>query len=437
MSLIDLSNPTTASGWKEGIFKGTSPSGGLYLPATINSLPKEFLEDLPNLSITQIAEIIIPHIFHGALSPQTLQTIAQRCFTFPAPLHHFTETVAALELFHGPTYSFKDFGARVMAEVMAEFSNFNDSTLTILTATSGDTGSAVANAFFKKHGFRVVVLYPKGKVSPIQERQFTTLGKNIVSIEVEGTFDDCQALVKQAFLDTQLRQTTPLSSANSINIARLLPQSCYYFWAYGNYMRTGALAVGTPLHVAVPSGNFGNIVAGFIAKKMGLPLGTMIAATNANRTFVDYLQNGKFKPRSSLETISNAMDVGNPNNFPRLLALCNQDIADVRSFFSANAYSDAETFRGMQTLFDSYNYICDPHGAIGYLALIDYLKKAPGHGLFLHTAHPAKFESSVRKVVGTALQIPADLEDLLQKKSHSVKLKNSYNELKDVLKSFA
>lgn len=436
-TLLDIGNPKHTVDWYTAIFDGLSPSGGLYLPSSIPVLPRDFYESMGTQSLPQMAFSVLSHITAGMVEGATLKSIIDEAFNFPAPVVEIRPKLGALELFHGPSLAFKDFGARFMAGTMSALRTGEDAKITILTATSGDTGGAVAQAFWQKPGFRVVVLYPAGKVSPIQESQFTTLGDNVTALEVAGTFDDCQALVKAAFLDQDLRQRHQISSANSINIARLLPQTCYYFWAYKQFARYPEI-----LNVAVPSGNFGNIVAALLAKKMGLPLGTLIASVNANRTFVDYLDCGRFTPRASLATVSNAMDVGNPNNFPRLLYLCNNSYEEVKRHFWARSYSNEQTLTAMQTLYQQYSYICDPHGAIGFQAAQDFLTESnpddsvyatDASTIFLHTAHPAKFESTVRQVVGDALSIPEPLETATNREKLSLKLPNKYEELRTFL----
>jgi threonine synthase len=436
-TLLDINDPEHTVDWIHAIFHGLSPSGGLYLPTTIPVLPVDFYSSLGTLSFPQMAFFILSHIAPGMMDSAVLKSVVGEAFDFPAPVVEIRPKLGALELFHGPSLAFKDFGARFMAGTMGALHPRKDGEITILTATSGDTGGAVAQAFWHKPGFRVVVLYPAGKVSPIQESQFTTLGDNVSALEVAGTFDDCQALVKRAFLDTDLRQKRQISSANSINIARLLPQTCYYFWAYKQFSRYPE-----PLNVAVPSGNFGNIVAALLAKRMGLPLGTLIASVNANRTFVDYLNCGTFTPRASIPTVSNAMDVGNPNNFPRLLYLCNNSHEEVKKHFWAKSYSDEQTFTAMQTLYRQYGYICDPHGAVSFQAAQDFLAQPNFNEcafstdiptIFLHTAHPAKFESTVRQVVGDALTIPEPLKTAMSHKKVSIAMPNEYKALKEFL----
>jgi len=438
VKLISLDSSVINPTWEQAIFEGCTPSGNLYFLDKITPLPRSFFANIIDYSITEIAEVVIPHLFKNALPQESLRVIAAQAVSFAAPLIQLNNQIGALELFHGPTHSFKDYGARIMAELMSALHSAEKPTITILTATSGDTGGAVANAFFRRPGFKVVVLYPNGRVSAVQEQQFATLGNNVLALKVDGSFDDCQALVKQAFVDQKLRSLLKISSANSINIARLLPQSFYYIAGYAAFLQRNNFSFGTPLHVSVPSGNFGNIVAGCIAKRLGTPLGTLIAATNSNRTFTDYLDTGTYTPRISIKTMSNAMDVGNPNNFPRLLALCNGSYEEVRNQFTSFSYSDEETKESMKEILAEYQYVCDPHGAIGYRALKEFLVQHPKkmqYGIFLHTAHPAKFAESVEPIAGDQLIIPPALVIDNSRKSYSIEMANSYDELRAVLLS--
>lgn len=433
--LISLDNTVANPTWEQAIFEGCTPSGSLYFSDKIDPLPKSFFASLREYSLTEIAEVVIPHLFKDCLPQENLRVIAARAVSFAAPLVEITPQIFSLELFHGPTHAFKDYGARIMAEVMSNLRSADQPPLTILSATSGDTGGAVAHAFYRRPGFKVVVLYPAGRVSPVQEQQFASLGENIAALKVNGSFDDCQALVKRAFVDGELRSKIEISSANSINIGRLLPQSFYYIAGYAAFLRRSNLPFGTPLHVSVPSGNFGNIVAGAIARRLGTPLGMLIAATNANRTFIDYLETGRFTPRPSVKTISNAMDVGNPNNFPRLMTLCAGSYEEVKKQFTAFSYSDTETEESMRELLGRYQYVCDPHGAVGYRALKEYLELLPmkQHGMFLHTAHPAKFSESVAPIAGEQLVVPPGLQVKPEQKIWSVDIENNYEEFKGKL----
>jgi threonine synthase len=433
--------------WKQVIFQGCAPSGSLFFFDQISPLPRSFLEQVGEYSIQKIAKIVIPHLFKGALPPERLEVIATTAVSFPAPLVKLSDDISVLELFHGPSLAFKDFGARVLAEIMSALRTPEDPPVTILSATSGDTGGAVAQAFYKKQGFRVVVLYPANRVSAIQERQFATLGDNVIALKINGSFDNCQALVKRAFVDQDLRNKVHISSANSINLGRLLPQACYYIAGYGSFIRTNTLSFGTPLHTSVPSGNFGNIVAALITKRLGVPLGKLIAATNSNRTFTDYIQSGQFSPRSSIRTLSNAMDVGNPNNFPRLLALCDNNYSRVKEEFAAFSYSDQETEASMKELMESFDYICDPHGAIGYRALKEFLNQfskqnndsksrhQKQYGMFLHTAHPGKFAESVSQIVKDKLVIPESLKAHDKQKILAIDFENNYEDFRKLLLS--
>jgi threonine synthase len=430
MLLKSTKDITLSSSLKEGLTRGACSLGGLYLPQEILPLPKEFFDSIEFWSFTDIASYIFKHFFNTAIADEVLEDIVKNAFNFPVPIEPLTSKISSLELFHGPTYAFKDFGARAMSGLLDAVRSPADPPVTILAATSGDTGGAVASSFFAKEGFRVVVLYPHGRVSKIQEKQFTTLGKNIFCLEVNGAFDDCQRLVNQAFRDEELNKKIPLSSANSINIGRLLPQCSYYFWAYAK----ANFARGEKLNVAVPSGNFGNLTAGLIAKKLGLPLGKLIAGTNLNDTIPRYLKNGVFSPKSSLATISNAMDVGNPNNFPRLELLSDNSLANLKKDVTAYSFTDRETEEAIRELYLNHNYITCPHSAIGYLALNRYLRENNGVGCFLSTAHPAKFPETVTKAIGKNFSAPNDLAERLDYPPLQVKEINAdFHFLKDFL----
>ena len=336
-----------------------------------------------------------------------------------------------LELFHGPTFAFKDFGARFMAKVMSHFIKDSQEQMNILVATSGDTGSAVANGFYGAETINVFLLYPKNKVSEIQEKQLTTLDKNIFALEIDGTFDDCQQMVKAAFVDVELKLKMKLSSANSINIARLLPQVFYYFEAYKQLP-----AFDREIYISVPSGNLGNLTGGLIAKKMGLPVTKFIAATNANNVFTEYIDNGKFVPRSSVKTYSNAMDVGNPGNLARINELFNNDISLIREVIFSSSYSDQETVLSIKEVYEKFGYTIDPHGAVGYLALKDFIKysaKDLYYGIVVETAHPAKFRNVVEAAIGNQIEMPFALSECLSKKKNAVELPNSFASFKEYL----
>lgn len=402
---------------EEAIFKGLPDDNGLFMPAVITELPQEFIANLEDYSFQSIAFEVSRHILRGAIPDADLKSLIEEAINFPAPVVKLDDDTHILELFHGPSMAFKDFGARFMARLMSYFNKGNDKELVILVATSGDTGGAVAAGFYKTPGIKVVILYPSGKVSMIQEKQLTTLGENVVALEVNGTFDDCQALVKQAFLDTELASQIRLSSANSINIARLIPQSFYYFEAFKQVNTHGK-----PLVFAVPSGNFGNLTAGLFAKRMGLPIHKFIAATNANAIVPQYLQSGKYEPQPSVRTLSNAMDVGNPSNFARMLDLFgstwNKMAEDIRGY----AFDDTTTKTAMVEVFKNHDYILDPHGAVGYLALKEYQKETNTVGIILETAHPAKFLDDVEDILDRKIDIPHQLLSLIGEEKYAINM---------------
>ena len=416
---------------KEAVLKGLAADGGLYMPEYIPDLSNEFFERLPDLSISEIAVEVLNQFTKEEIESDDLRSIVEDAFNFDAPVVELDKYYNVLELFHGPTLAFKDFGARFMARTMSHLIKGENKSLNILVATSGDTGSAVANGFYKTEGINVFILYPKGQVSEIQEKQLTTLGENITALEIEGTFDDCQALVKQAFVDKELNEKLVLSSANSINIARLLPQSIYYFNAYKQVSGNNSEVV-----ICVPSGNLGNLTAGLFASEMGLPIKKFIAATNANSVFSEYVNSGIFSARPSVRTMSNAMDVGNPSNLARIKDLYKNDINIIRKVIFSNSHTDEQTKESIREVYDKYNYLIDPHGAIGYLALKDYFKDKDSEeetGIIFETAHPAKFKDDVEKVLGIDIKIPQLLLESIEKDKVSVLLSNTYDDLKQYL----
>lgn len=412
---------------REAVIQGLAPDTGLYMPEQIPALPDSFFKSLPEMSLREIGRQVASHFIGDDLSSSEIQSVVDHTIQFEAPLAKVEERIFALELFHGPTLAFKDFGARFLAALLGHFAREQKSIVTILVATSGDTGSAVANAFLNIPGTRVVVLYPSGKVSEIQEKQFTTLGANITAIEVAGSFDDCQRLVKEAFLDPDLKKSFHLTSANSINIARLIPQSFYYFYGFGQ------LNSKEPVVISVPSGNFGNLTAGLLAKRMGLPVKKFIAATNANDIVPVYLKTNAFNPRPSVSTISNAMDVGNPSNFIRLLDLYKNDFEKITADVTGFSFSDAETEVVMKKVYETTGYILDPHGAVGYLGVKKYLDENPGSGIFLETAHPAKFTQVVEKVIQSPIEIPDRLSKFLKEHKQTITLQPDFKTFKSRL----
>jgi threonine synthase len=415
---------------REAVLSGLAPDNGLYMPENIPVLPQQLISALPDLSFQEIAFEVAYSLLHEDLPKDKIQKIVEHTIIFDAPLIEIEPGLFALELFHGPTLAFKDFGARFMSQTLAYFAEQQQQEVTVLVATSGDTGSAVANGFLGVPGTRVIVLYPSGKVSDVQEKQFTTLGKNITAIEVDGTFDDCQRLVKQAFLDDELKLRYFLTSANSINISRLIPQSFYYFYAWSRLSNRDNVVF------SVPSGNFGNLTAGLMAKKMGLPIQHFVASTNTNDIVPHYLSTQVFTPRPSLATISNAMDVGNPSNFARMQDLYANTFSLLSRDITGYSFTDDETRQAMKQIFGKAHYTLDPHGAVGYLGLKKYLQKNPaGTGVFLETAHPAKFIDVVEKTLGQELSLPEILHSFMAKEKITVNSFNNYSSLKEVLLS--
>jgi len=412
--------------FRHAVLKGLAEDGGLYMPERFPVL--NFPAGTP---FSEICFEVAKSFVEQEIPSPILREMIEQAINFDAPLRKLSDAIYVLELFHGPTLAFKDFGARVMSRLISYFVRGLDREVTVLVATSGDTGSAVANGFFRVDGIRVVLLYPAGKVSPIQEKQLTTLGENIVALEVRGTFDDCQALVKQAFRDLDLHRKVQLTSANSISIARLIPQCFYYWHAISQFAEPGSVLI------SVPSGNFGNLTAGLIAKRMGLAVESFVAACNSNSAIPQYLATGKFEPRPSVQTISNAMDVGNPSNFDRMLALYDHDVYKMRKDVLAANFSDAVTRAAIREIFEQYGYVADPHGAVGYLGLKRFLEKCPAGtcGIFLETAHPAKFAEIVKEVLGQPVEIPERLRQCLDKEKNAITLSNRYDEFRSFLLS--
>lgn len=417
---------------EEAIFKGLPPDNGLYMPESISRLPQAFLDSLETKSIQEIAFAVCKNLLGDDLSDAEIQSIVTRSINFEAPLHELEAHTEVLELFHGPSMAFKDFGARFMAAIMSHYLTQKKQAIRILVATSGDTGGAVAQGFYETPGISVTILYPKGKVSDIQEKQLTTLGKNVTALEIDGTFDDCQRLVKQAFLDEELRNKFNLASANSINISRLIPQSFYYFAAYAQAKKKGN---SLPVVFSVPSGNFGNLSAGLMAYQMGLPVHAFIAATNINKIVPDYLQTGEYKPTPSQETLSNAMDVGNPSNFVRMKLLAGEAWEQVRDLVKGYSTSDEKTKEIIKEVYEKYGYIMCPHTAVGYHGLQQYRHQHPGNycGIVLSTAHYAKFLPTVEATLGKKVDIPARLEALLDKEKVAISLNSDFQGFKNYL----
>lgn len=415
---------------QEAVVKGLAPDNGLYMPETIKELPQSFFENIGNMSFQEIAYTVADAFFGEDIEPDTLKSIVYDTLSFDTPVVHVKDNIYSLELFHGPTLAFKDVGGRFMARLLGYFiKKQGQKDVKVLVATSGDTGSAVANGFLGVEGIHVYVLYPKGKVSQIQECQFTTLGRNITAIEIDGTFDDCQALVKTAFLDEELNRKLNLTSANSINVARFLPQAFYYFHAYAQLAKQGKAG---SVVFSVPSGNFGNITAGLIAKRMGLPVTRFIAANNSNDIFYKYLQTGEYNPRPSVQTIANAMDVGNPSNFVRVLDLYGKSLNEIKRDISGEWYNDDCIKKIVKATYDETGYLLDPHGACGYQALKDELQ--PGEkGVFLETAHPAKFLETVESIIGRQVAIPEKLQAFMKGEKQSVDMSKEFADFKQYL----
>ncbi len=415
---------------KKAVVKGLAEDRGLYMPEKIKKLPKAFFDNIQTMKFQDIAYNVASSFFGEDVDQDALQDIVFDTLSFDCPVVKVEENIYTLELFHGPTLAFKDVGARFMARLLQYFiQQERHDQVNVLVATSGDTGSAVANGFLGVEGIHVYVLYPKGKVSPIQECQFTTLGKNITAIEVDGVFDDCQALVKSAFMDQQLNKHMQLTSANSINVARFLPQAFYYFNAYARMKEQG---LADNMVMCVPSGNFGNICSALFGHEMGLPIKRFIAANNANDIFYQYLQTGKYEPRASVQTLANAMDVGDPSNFARIYDLYGKSHERISSLISGATYSDDQIKQTMRQCYQQTGYILDPHGACGYQALMDGLK--PGEvGVFCETAHPAKFEEKVDDILGIDIDIPARLRAFMEGKKQSVEMTKNFEDFKHYL----
>jgi threonine synthase len=432
MQFYSTNKQSPVVSFKEATIKGQAPDKGLYFPEYIPQLDAAFIKNIEKYSNEEIAYRVIAPYVGEEMSEETLRRIVAETVNFPIPLVPVSDTISSLELFHGPTLAFKDIGARFMSRCLREAIGGGGSStpaVTVLVATSGDTGGAVANGFYGVEGVEVVILYPSGKVSPVQEKQLTTLGGNIKALEVEGTFDDCQAMVKQAFMDEELTSQRFLTSANSINVARWLPQQFYYFFAYKQWKEKGQ-----PPVISVPSGNFGNICAGILAMQSGLPVQHFIAACNVNDIVSHYLQTQELKPVSAVPTLSNAMDVGNPSNFVRILEIFGHQFPELKDRLSAYTITDAETEATIREVYEKWNYLADPHGAVGYLALQRYLAEHPGQkGIFLETAHPVKFPDAVERITGQPIPLPAELGSIMQLEKKSTLILPEYAALKSYL----
>lgn len=413
----------------QAVVKGLAPDRGLYMPETLKKFDREFFENIDGMTFQEMSYRVADAFFGEDIPAGDLKKIVYDTLAFETPCVKVDDNIYSLELFHGPTLAFKDVGARFMARLLGYFNRNEKQLVNVLVATSGDTGSAVANGFLGVPGVHVYVLYPKGKVSPIQECQFTTLGQNITALEIDGVFDDCQALVKNAFMDAELNGRMKLTSANSINVARFLPQAFYYFNAYAQMKRLGKA---DNLVICVPSGNFGNITAGLFGWKMGLPVKRFIAANNANDIFYKYLQTGVYSPKPSVQTLANAMDVGDPSNFARVLALYGGSHAEIAAHIGGATYSDSQIAETLKECFTRTGYLLDPHGACGYRALREQLE--PGQcGVFLETAHPAKFKEKVDSITGGDVEIPARLQAFMKGTKQSIGLSKDYADFRNFL----
>ncbi|CAL2102080.1 threonine synthase [Tenacibaculum sp. 190130A14a] len=425
MKYYSLHHQSPKVSFEEAVVNGLAPDKGLYFPEDIKPLPKEFIENIDTYSNEEIAYKAIEQFVGDEIPKEVLEGIIKETINFDFPVVSVKENIGSLELFHGPTMAFKDVGARFMARCLGYFNRNTEKEVTVLVATSGDTGGAVAHGFLGVKGVEVVILYPSGKVSDIQEKQLTTLGRNITALEVDGVFDDCQDMVKTAFLDGDIQRT--LTSANSINVARWLPQMFYFFFAYKQVYKQHKEVV-----FSVPSGNFGNICAGIMAQKLGLPIKHFVAATNVNDTVPNYLESGKYEPKPSKATISNAMDVGNPSNFIRIQELFGKDIEELKKAFSSYSFSDELTKETMKFIYKESGYIADPHGAVGYLGLEKYGLKDNAIGIFLETAHPVKFLDVVESTLAIEVAIPEQIKEVIDKEKESIKI-GTYKELKAFL----
>ena len=426
MKFYSTNNKTNKVSFKEALMQGLPLDNGLYMPVSIPDQSK-LVKGISTLNIKDISYVIAKSFLDEEFKNSDIEEIIDYSITFDSPLVNIYGNIHILELFHGPTLAFKDFGARFMARTMEKVVSNNNKELNILVATSGDTGSAVANGFYNVEGINVIILYPSKKVSKIQEKQLTSLGKNIHALEVDGSFDQCQSLVKKAFLDQQLTKKIKLSSANSINIGRLIPQSFYYFNAYSK------LKDKNDVIISVPSGNFGNITAGLLSKMMGLPIKKFIASTNANKAVPDFIKNGFYKPCQTIQTISNAMDVGNPSNIKRIINLYDK-IDLLKEDMLSWSFSDNDTINTIKMILKKYKYLLEPHGAVGLLGLENYTKNLSKHsGIFLGTAHPSKFLDVIEPEINQKVEMPERLKNILDKEKQSIKMKNNYTEFSNYL----
>ncbi|MCF8335451.1 MAG: threonine synthase [Bacteroidales bacterium] len=425
MEFYNINNARETVSFRQAVLQGAGSDNGLYFPLEIRAKTRDFFRAMEGYPFPDLAAEVLYDFVMDDFIRQELKDICTRAFNFPIPLVRVSEQIYSLELFHGPSLAFKDIGARFLAEVLKKIAEKENEEITVLVATSGDTGSAVAKSFYNVEGIRVVLLYPSGKVSKIQEKTLTTLGGNILPLEVRGTFDDCQTLVKKAFADKDAFGGKTLTSANSINMGRLLPQSVYYFWAWYQLSKDER----ENLVVSVPSGNYGNLCAGVMAWKMGLPVKRFIAASNVNRVVPDYLESGAYKPRAAVRTLSNAMDVGDPSNFTRIREMFNDDHHKIKTLIRPFVADDDQTREGIRDLYAAGNYIADPHGAIGYLGCHDLIDREET-GIFLETAHPAKFKDIVEESIQAEIELPDYLREIRDKPKQAVKMPADYGEFK-------
>lgn len=430
MNYYSLNKKAPTTTFKEAVVRGLAPDRGLYFPESITPLPQSFFDNIDNLSYEEIAFEAIKQFVLPDIPKDVLKTIIDETLSFDFPVVEINKDISTLELFHGPTMAFKDVGARFMARCLGYFNQNNTEDIHVLVATSGDTGGAVANGFLGVKGVEVVILYPSGKVSDIQEKQLTTLKKNITALEVDGVFDDCQDMVKRAFLDEELTSKMQLTSANSINVARWLPQMFYFFFAYKQLHKTHKNIV-----FSIPSGNFGNICAGMMAQQLGLPIHHFIASNNENKVVTEYLKSQLYQPKPSVQTISNAMDVGNPSNFIRIQEIYKKDFAALKANLSSYSFSDDQTKEALKELYNDHTYVADPHGAVGYLGCREYQKEHPNtHCVFLETAHPTKFLDIVEDVIRENIDLPPQIAAVMDKKKRSIEI-STYDEMKSFLLS--
>lgn len=429
MQFYSLNKKSPDVNFKDATINGQAPDKGLYFPHEIPQVSRELIHDIENISNEEIAYQVIKPYVGDTIAEPDLRRIASETVNFPIPLVQVNETVHSLELYHGPTLAFKDVGARFMSRCLGHFVKGGDKKVTVLVATSGDTGGAVASGFYNVDGVEVVILYPSGKVSSVQEKQLTTMGNNITALEVQGNFDDCQQMVKAAFMDAELGKKYFLTSANSINVARWLPQQFYYFFAYKQWKEKT-----NPPVICVPSGNFGNICAGLLANAGGLPIKHFIAATNVNDVVPVFFESGQYEPRKAVATISNAMDVGDPSNFVRIMQLFQQQVSALKNKVSSVRVTDTTTKQTLLEVYQKYHYLCDPHGAVAYHALENYLHNHPGDkGIFLETAHPVKFYDVVEPVIHETVAVPEAIQQQLKLEKKSIVIKNSPDDLKAFL----